>query len=72
MEAEKCAKHEEGQSTCRAPLENRRKKKEKKKEYILGTYWQQGGTDSGRKIFMGIGKRHFLKSNNLHKICSYI
>lgn len=40
MEAEKCAKHEEGQSTCRAPLENRRKKKKRKKS----TFWVR--TDS--------------------------
>lgn len=63
MEGEKWAKHEEGQSAYRAALENRELKKRRKKKYILGMYWQQGGTDSGRKIFMGIGKRHFLRRN---------
>lgn len=48
------------------------KEKKKKKMYILGMYGQQGGTHPGRKIFMGIGKRHFLKINKQHKICSYI
>lgn len=30
MEEEKCAKHEEDQSACRAPLENREGKKKKR------------------------------------------
>lgn len=32
MEEEKCAKHEEGQSACRAPLENREGKKKRKEK----------------------------------------